>query len=219
VFISTTRCFLSTSRDSDSTTSLGSPFQHLPTLSEKCLLMSNLNVPWCNLRPLPLILWLVCGRRGRSPPHHNLLSDTIPVPSSAPCKTCAPDSSQVLLPSSEYDPRPQCLSCREGPKTEQSTQDAISPVLSTDHFFAPDGNSISDASQDAIHLLCQLGTLLAHVHLSFDQHPQFCFFHTVFQPPCPRPVALPGVVVAEVQELALGLIELHPIGLSPLIPL
>ena len=39
------------------------------------------------------------------------------------------------------------------------------------------------------------------------------------QPPShrPTPVALYGVVVAEVQDPALGLIELHPIALSPAI--
>ena len=34
---------------------------------------------------------------------------------------------------------------------------------------------------------------------------------------CPKPVALPGVVVAKAQDPALGLVELHPIGLSPAI--
>ena len=52
--------FLNTSRDGDSTTFLGSLFQCLTTLSvKKFFLISNLNLPWCNLRPLPLILSLV----------------------------------------------------------------------------------------------------------------------------------------------------------------
>ena len=37
---------------------------------------------------------------------------------------------------------------------------------------------------------------------------------TVFWPLCPKPVALPGVVVAKVQGSALGLVELHPTGLG-----
>jgi len=37
---------------------------------------------------------------------------------------------------------------------------------------------------------------------------------TVFQPLCPNPVALPGVVVAKVQDPAFGLVEPHPIGFS-----
>ena len=56
----TSKCFLNTSMDDDSTTSLSSPFQHLTTLLEKkLLLISNLNIPWCNLRPFRLVLLLV----------------------------------------------------------------------------------------------------------------------------------------------------------------
>ncbi|KAK4829075.1 hypothetical protein QYF61_002019, partial [Mycteria americana] len=51
---------LNTSRDGDSTTSLGSLLQCLTTLSVKTFfLISNLNLPWHNLRPFPLVLWLV----------------------------------------------------------------------------------------------------------------------------------------------------------------
>ena len=53
----TSKWFLSTFRDGDSTTSLGSLFHCLTTLSvKKCFLISHLNLPWCNLRPFPLIL-------------------------------------------------------------------------------------------------------------------------------------------------------------------
>ena len=47
--------FLKSSRVSDSTTSLGSPFQCVST-PLKLFLTSNLNLPWCNLRPFPLVL-------------------------------------------------------------------------------------------------------------------------------------------------------------------
>lgn len=41
-----------TSRDGDSNTSLSSPCQFITILSEnKLFLVSNLNLPWCNLRP------------------------------------------------------------------------------------------------------------------------------------------------------------------------
>ncbi|XP_064022172.1 fibrinogen-like protein 1-like protein isoform X1 [Pogoniulus pusillus] len=46
---------LNTSRNGDSTTSLGSLFQCLKALLvKKFLLTSSLNFPWCNLRPFPL---------------------------------------------------------------------------------------------------------------------------------------------------------------------
>ncbi|KAJ7400157.1 KN motif and ankyrin repeat domain 3 [Pitangus sulphuratus] len=57
------------------------------------------------------------------------------------------------------------------------------------------------AGQDAIGLLGHLGTLLAHVQLSVDQHPQIPFHLTGHQPLCAQPVALQGVV-AKVQDLA-----------------
>jgi len=53
----TSKQFVNTFRDSDSTTSLGSLFQCLTSLSEKkFFLISNLNLPWCNLRPFALVL-------------------------------------------------------------------------------------------------------------------------------------------------------------------
>jgi len=53
----TSKWFLNTSRDGGLTTSLGSLFQCLTTLSvKKFFQISNLNLPWRNLRPFPLIL-------------------------------------------------------------------------------------------------------------------------------------------------------------------
>ena len=48
-----------------------------------------------------------------------------------------------------------------------------------------------------------MGTLLARVQPSINPHPQVHFPYTVFQPLCPMPAALPGVVVAKVQDPAL----------------
>jgi len=64
----TSKRFLNTSRDSDSTTTLGSPFQCFTTLSvKKCFLISNLNLPWHNLRPFPLILSPVSSEKRPTP--------------------------------------------------------------------------------------------------------------------------------------------------------
>jgi len=102
---------------------------------------------------------------------------------------------------------PQCLSCSEGLKTEHGTQGVFSPVLSTvgPSPPAPAGNTISD---------CHLSKLLADVQPSIDHHPQLCSFHVFFHPLCPKPVALPGIVVAKVQDLAFGFTEAHAISLS-----
>ena len=58
----TSTCLLNTSRDGDSTTSLGSLFQCWTTLSvKKFFLISSLNLPWCNLRPFALVLSQASG--------------------------------------------------------------------------------------------------------------------------------------------------------------
>ncbi|KAK4827080.1 hypothetical protein QYF61_014182 [Mycteria americana] len=54
--------------DGDSTTSLGSLFQWLATLSVKnFFLISNLNLPWHNLRPFPFVLSLVTWEKRPTP--------------------------------------------------------------------------------------------------------------------------------------------------------
>ncbi|KAK4810322.1 hypothetical protein QYF61_018264 [Mycteria americana] len=84
-----------------------------------------------------------------------------------------------------------------------------------DHFPSPAGHAISDTSQDAIGLLGRLGTLLAHIQLAVNQHSQVLFCLAAFQPLFPKPVALHGVAVTQVQDLALGLVEPYTIGLGP----
>ncbi|KAK4826468.1 LOW QUALITY PROTEIN: hypothetical protein QYF61_009195 [Mycteria americana] len=90
-------------------------------------------------------------------------------------------------------------------------------VQGHDHFPSPAGHTIPDTSQDAIGFLGHLGTLPAHVQPDVNQHPQVLFCLAAFQPLFPKPVALHGVAVAQVQDLALGLVEPHTIGPSPLI--
>ncbi|KAK4825074.1 hypothetical protein QYF61_023078 [Mycteria americana] len=89
------------------------------------------------------------------------------------------------------------------------------PVQGHDHCPSPAGHTIPDTSQDAIGLLGHLGTLLAHVQAAVDQHAQVLFHQAAFQPLFPKPAALHGVAVAQVQDLALGLVEPHTIDLSP----
>ncbi|KAK4823893.1 hypothetical protein QYF61_007958 [Mycteria americana] len=90
-----------------------------------------------------------------------------------------------------------------------------SQVQGQDHFPSPAGHTISDTSQDAVGFLGRLGTLLAHIQLAVNQHPQDLFCQAAFQPLFPKPVALHGVVVTQVQDLALSLAEPHTIGLGP----
>ncbi|KAK4827828.1 hypothetical protein QYF61_021912 [Mycteria americana] len=88
-------------------------------------------------------------------------------------------------------------------------------VQGHDHFPSPAGHTVSDTSQDAIGLLGHLGTLLAHIQLAVAQHPQVLLCQAAFQPLFPKPVALHAVVVAQVQDLALGLVKPHTNDLGP----
>ncbi|KAK4814831.1 hypothetical protein QYF61_027804 [Mycteria americana] len=88
-------------------------------------------------------------------------------------------------------------------------------VQGHDHFPSPAGHTIFDTSQDAIGFLGHLGTLLAHIQAAVNKHPQVLFCQAAFQPLFPKPVALHGVAVAQVQDLALGLVKPHTIDLSP----
>ncbi|KAK4820738.1 hypothetical protein QYF61_004419 [Mycteria americana] len=88
-------------------------------------------------------------------------------------------------------------------------------VQGHDHFSTPAGHTISDTSQDAIGLLGHLGTLLAHIQAAVNQHSQVLFGQAAFQPLFPKPVVLHGVVVTQVQDLALSLVEPHTIGPGP----
>ncbi|KAK4816497.1 hypothetical protein QYF61_017458 [Mycteria americana] len=88
-------------------------------------------------------------------------------------------------------------------------------VQGHDHFPSPAGHSIAHTSQDATGFLGHLGTLLAHIQPAVNQHSQVLLCWAAFQPLFPKPVALHGVVVTQVQDLALGLVEPHTIGPSP----
>ncbi|KAF4794145.1 hypothetical protein TURU_104861 [Turdus rufiventris] len=70
----------------------------------------------------------------------------------------------------------------------------------------------------AIDLLGHQGTLLAHVQ-SADRYSQVPFCLGTVQPHHPQPVILQGVIVAKMQDLALGVIKPHPTGLCPSIQL
>ncbi|KAK4820818.1 hypothetical protein QYF61_007212, partial [Mycteria americana] len=88
-------------------------------------------------------------------------------------------------------------------------------VQGHNHFPSPAGHTIFDINQDAIGFLGHLGTLLAHIQAAVNQHPQVLLCLAAFQPLFPKPVVLHGVAVAQVQDLALGLVKPHAIDLGP----
>ncbi|KAK4814133.1 hypothetical protein QYF61_009052 [Mycteria americana] len=88
-------------------------------------------------------------------------------------------------------------------------------VQGHNHFPSPAGHAIFDTSQGAIGFLGRLGTLLAHIQAAVNKHPQVPLCQAAFQPLFPKPVTLHGVVVAQVQDLALSLVKPHTIDLGP----
>ncbi|KAK4815885.1 hypothetical protein QYF61_009936 [Mycteria americana] len=168
---------LNTSRDGDSTTSLGSLFQGLITLSAK-----QSQLP----QPLLIRLLLQTLHQLRCPSLDTLQHLNIPLVVGGPKLNTV------------FEVRPH--QCR---------------VQGHNHFPSPAGHAIFDTGQDAIGLLGRLGTLLAHIQAAVNQHPQVLLCLAAFQPLFPKPVVLHGVAVAQVQDLALGLVKPHTIHPSP----
>ncbi|KAK4832969.1 hypothetical protein QYF61_026795 [Mycteria americana] len=206
-------------RDGDSTTSLGSLFQCLTTLSvKKFFLISNLNLSLRNLRPFPLIVSLVIVESDKVSPQppflqakqHHFLQPLL-------IRLVLQTRHQLRCPSLDTLQHLHVFLAVRGPKlnTVFEVQPHQCRVQDDNHFPSPAGHMISDTSQDAIGLLGHLGTLLARVQPAVNQHPQVFFHQAAFQPLFPKPVALHGVVVTQVQDLALGLVKPHTTGPSP----
>ncbi|KAK4823949.1 hypothetical protein QYF61_008335 [Mycteria americana] len=218
---------LNTSRDGDSTTSLGSLFQCLITLSvKKNFLISSLNLPWRNLRPFPLVLSLVGVESDKVSPQPPFLQAKQPhFPQPLLIRLVLQTLHQLRCPSLDTLQHLNVSLVVGGPKL--NTVFKVRPhqcqVQGDNHFPSPAGHTVPDTSQDAIGFLGHLGTLLAHrwhttgtpIQPDIDHHPQVLFHQAAFQPLFPKPVALHGVVVTQVQDLALGLVEPHTIDLGP----
>ena len=171
--------FLNTSRDGDS---LGSLFQCLTTLSvKKFFLISNLNLPWQNLRPLPLILSLVIQEKGpntclTTASFQVVVVETSKVPPQPLLQTKQPQFPQLFLMRLVLQtPHQPCCSSLDmlqplnvllvvrGRKLNTGLK--VHPhqcqVQGHDHLPTPAGHAIPDTSQDVFGLLGHLGTLLA----------------------------------------------------------
>jgi len=138
--------FLNSDRLDAMTTSLGSLFQWLTTLSVKNLFqMSNLIFPWCSFTPFSHVLLLVTRERISAPPSPLLslrnctlqwgypsacssLSWTNQVTSATPQKSCPQDLSPSWLLSSGHTLTVWCLSSTEVPKTARYTCGWAAPV-------------------------------------------------------------------------------------------
>ncbi|PKU44015.1 hypothetical protein llap_5686 [Limosa lapponica baueri] len=62
-------------------------------------------------------------------------------------------------------------------------------------------------------------TLLAHVQLFIHQYAQVLLGRSALNPFIPHPILIPGVALSQVQDPALGLVELHEVHMGPLLEL
>ncbi|KAK4811306.1 hypothetical protein QYF61_023358 [Mycteria americana] len=207
---------LNTSRDGDSTTSLGSLFQCLTTLSVKKF--------FPNIHSKPLLTQLEAI--SSHPIASYLGEETDP--------HLTTTSFQVVVESNKVSPQPPFLQAKQSQFPQpllirlalQTLHQLRCPSLDTlqqlnvllvvrgpkvntvfeghNHFPTPAGHTVPDRSQDAVGFLGHLGTLLAHIQPAVNQ---VLFRLAAFQPLFPKPVALHGVAVAQVQDLALGLVQ------------
>jgi len=75
------------------------------------------------------------------------------------------------------------------------------------------------ATLDTVGLLGRKRTLLAHVESVINQHPQILLFRTALKPFSIQLVCVLGIAAIQMQGLALGLVELHEVGMGlPLKP-
>ncbi|GAB0206720.1 mitochondrial enolase superfamily member 1 [Grus japonensis] len=95
-----------------------------------------------------------------------------------------------------------------------------SGVEGQDHLPRPAGHSsVFDAAQDTVGFLGCKHTLLTHVELLINQYPQVLLLRAAFNPFSTQPIVVLGNAPTHVQDLALGLVELHAVHTgSPLQP-
>ncbi|PKU42315.1 rna-directed dna polymerase from mobile element jockey-like [Limosa lapponica baueri] len=92
-----------------------------------------------------------------------------------------------------------------------------SRVEGQNHLPQPAGRNSFDAAQDAVVWLGCQHTMLAHVELLVHRHPQVLLLRAALNPFCTQPVFVSGIAMSQVQDLALGLVELHEVHMGSLL--
>ena len=175
-----------------------------PFGEEITFLISNLNLPWCNMRPFPLI---ACYLGEETNPHlatasfqavveSDKVSPQPPVLQAKQLQFPQPLLIRLLLltlhwlrcPSLDTLHHLNVLLVVRGPKLTTGLE--VWPhqcqVQGDNHFPSPAGHAIPDTSQDAVGLLGHLGTLPAHIQLAVTQHPQVLFLPGSFAATLPQ---------------------------------
>jgi len=79
----------------------------------------------------------------------------------------------------------------------------------------PAGRAAGDAAQNTVDLLGCDHTLLGHAELLVNPHPQVLPVSAALNPFSAQPVFVLGIAPTQVQDLALGLVELHGVHMGP----
>jgi len=83
------------------------------------------------------------------------------------------------------------------------------------HLPCPAGHASLDAAQDTVGFLGCKYTLPAHVELLIHQYPQVLLLRAALEPLSSQPLFVFEVAPTHVQDLALGLVELHVVHAGP----
>ena len=83
------------------------------------------------------------------------------------------------------------------------------------HLLQPTGHSAFCSAEDTVGFLGFRHTLPAHVELLINQHPQVLLLRAALNPFSAQPVFVLGIALAQMQDLALGLVELHEVCTGP----
>ena len=86
-----------------------------------------------------------------------------------------------------------------------------SGVEGQNHLSRPAGHASCDTAQDTVGLLGCERTLLGHVELFVSQHPPVHLFRAALNPFSAQPVSVFRIAPTQMQNLPLGLVELHEV--------
>ncbi|PKU46981.1 rna-directed dna polymerase from mobile element hypothetical protein [Limosa lapponica baueri] len=86
-----------------------------------------------------------------------------------------------------------------------------SRVEEQNHLPRPAGHTSFDAAQDVVGFLGCQSVLSAHVKLPIHEHSQVLLLRAALQPFSAQPVFVLGIAMSQVQDFALGLVELNEV--------
>jgi len=96
----------------------------------------------------------------------------------------------------------------------QESRRGLTKAKQENHLPQPAGHASFDTVQGIVgHLGCER-TLLHHVELIFNQQSQV-LLRAGLNPCFAKPLFVPGIAPTHVQDLALGLVELHDVHMGP----